>query len=372
MDKKQTANLRNQSCQNESGKSMVEMLGVLALMGLLAILGAKGYNMAMERVASTRILNEVNRRSVVYAQQMMSHTELSELDSSEMPETIEGGYAFSARPLDNAFFTITVENVEKEVCAHMVDLNMKTALRLRVDGQISTGDSQICQKSNGTLEYTFSKLLTPCEDCLDNITTCSSNADCEANYECKNGVCSCAIPCGEACCSSGETCVNGACSVVQGCTSDLDCDNGICFSDGVCGCRSWRDCNEESYCVWQDRTHYTCSGRADIAPGSDTGPFGWMASSVTMRQETAADFCDKYGKSDPTAVEVGISNLDANGSMTPPDFLAWLGQGNYWIQGTDPWGKGSRALIYIHPNKKMNWGSFNLGYFYNKNYALCH
>ena len=58
--------------------------------------------------------------------------------------------------------------------------------------------------------------------------------------------------------------------------------------------------------------------------------------------------------------------------VTTPDFLAWLGAGNYWIQGTDPWGNGSRALIYIHPNKKMNWGSFNLGYFYNKNYALCH
>ncbi len=31
---------------------MVEMLGVLTLMMVLAILGAKGYNMAMERVAS--------------------------------------------------------------------------------------------------------------------------------------------------------------------------------------------------------------------------------------------------------------------------------------------------------------------------------
>lgn len=45
-----------------------------------------------------------------------------------------------------------------------------------------------------------------------------------------------------------------------------------------------------------------------------------MASSVPMRQETVADFCDKYGKSNPMAVEVGILNLDANGLMTPPDF----------------------------------------------------
>lgn len=75
--------------------------------------------------------------------------------------------------MDNTFFAIIVENVEKEVCTHIVDLNMKTALRLCVDGQISTGQSD----SNGMLGYTFSKLLTPCEDCLDNMQSCSFKVD---------------------------------------------------------------------------------------------------------------------------------------------------------------------------------------------------
>lgn len=271
--------------EDESGKSMLEMLGVLILMGLLVILGAKGYNMAMERVASVRILDEVNRRSILYSQQMISSVTISEFDSSELPEAIAGGYTFSARPLADGFFTITVEHVEKEVCEHIIDLNMKSVLRLRVDGQLFTGDKSICPKNNASLEYIFSKFLTPCEDCLEKVQSCASTADCEANYECQNGACYCAILCGEACCPSGQVCVNGACSVTQGGTGDQDCNNGICFSDGICGCRSWHDCNEESYCVWQEK-HYTCSGRADIAPGSDTGPGGWNSGHGWISQKT--------------------------------------------------------------------------------------
>ncbi len=55
---------------------MVEMLGVLALIGLLAILGAKGYDIAMERVNATNIINEVNRRSVIHSQQLLAGSAL--------------------------------------------------------------------------------------------------------------------------------------------------------------------------------------------------------------------------------------------------------------------------------------------------------
>ncbi len=44
---------------------MVEMFDVLALMGLLVILGAKGYDIAMERINAMNIINEINRRSVI-------------------------------------------------------------------------------------------------------------------------------------------------------------------------------------------------------------------------------------------------------------------------------------------------------------------
>ena len=42
---------------NETGRSMVEMLGVLAIIGVLSVGGIAGYNMAMKRYRANEILN---------------------------------------------------------------------------------------------------------------------------------------------------------------------------------------------------------------------------------------------------------------------------------------------------------------------------
>ncbi len=43
--------------KNESGRSMVEMLGVLAIIGVLSIGGMTGYSLAMHRYQAERIFN---------------------------------------------------------------------------------------------------------------------------------------------------------------------------------------------------------------------------------------------------------------------------------------------------------------------------
>ena len=46
---------------NQSGRSMVEMLGVLAIIGVLSIGGIAGYSYAMRRHIANGILNDLNR-----------------------------------------------------------------------------------------------------------------------------------------------------------------------------------------------------------------------------------------------------------------------------------------------------------------------
>lgn len=46
--------------QNERGRSMVEMLGVLAVIGVLSIGGIQGYTFAMNKYRANNILNELN------------------------------------------------------------------------------------------------------------------------------------------------------------------------------------------------------------------------------------------------------------------------------------------------------------------------
>ena len=50
---------------NESGRSMVEMLGVLAIIGVLSVGGIAGYTMAMNRYRSNEIIDMANKLAVV-------------------------------------------------------------------------------------------------------------------------------------------------------------------------------------------------------------------------------------------------------------------------------------------------------------------
>ena len=51
----------------QSGRSMVEMLGVLAVMGILSAAGIAGYNNAMNRHRANELLNEASKRATVVA-----------------------------------------------------------------------------------------------------------------------------------------------------------------------------------------------------------------------------------------------------------------------------------------------------------------
>ena len=50
---------------NETGRSMVEMLGVLAIIGVLSVGGIAGYNMAMTRYRANEVLNTATMMSMM-------------------------------------------------------------------------------------------------------------------------------------------------------------------------------------------------------------------------------------------------------------------------------------------------------------------
>ena len=52
---------------NESGRSMVEMLGVLAIIGVLSIGGIAGYTLAMNRYRANEIMNLASQVAIIAA-----------------------------------------------------------------------------------------------------------------------------------------------------------------------------------------------------------------------------------------------------------------------------------------------------------------
>ena len=57
---------------NERGRSMVEMLGVLAVIGVLSIGGIQGYTYAMNKYRANNVLNEINMTSHQLATTLLS------------------------------------------------------------------------------------------------------------------------------------------------------------------------------------------------------------------------------------------------------------------------------------------------------------
>ena len=87
--------------KNESGRSMVEMLGVLAIIGVLSIGGIAGYTLSMRRHRANQVLDAINKYAlVVYGMCQMQVTQgeilsISECNTMNLPEIAEAGVGIS-------------------------------------------------------------------------------------------------------------------------------------------------------------------------------------------------------------------------------------------------------------------------------------
>ena len=72
---------------NESGRSMVEMLGVLAIIGVLSIGGIAGYTMAMNKYQANEIVNTIIH-GAVYCRTKDYTTQTTIKDYIEVDDTL--------------------------------------------------------------------------------------------------------------------------------------------------------------------------------------------------------------------------------------------------------------------------------------------
>ena len=104
---------------SEWGRSMIEMLGALAIIGILSITGILGYRAAIERYQTNETMDELNKRAIVYAVQVTSDTIEPgvQLSSGEFGDKTMLGYdvaAFSS--WDARYFGVELENVANATC----------------------------------------------------------------------------------------------------------------------------------------------------------------------------------------------------------------------------------------------------------------
>ena len=204
--------MKNNQCNNkinQTGRSMLEILAVLLIMGMLSIAALLGFKYAMDNLKANEILNNVRLAAAV----VLQHEEIlvesdGSIDISEFQKTIS--YDMSAEQVGEEYaFAINVFEVQKGVCDAVIRRADNQYL-IRLDGE----DTTECQDKN-QMQFIFNMD----EACPSN---CPPERCCNKNK----------------CCSEGQTCINGRC------VDENLCDNWD--TQQICGTSTC--CDKDKFC----------------------------------------------------------------------------------------------------------------------------
>lgn len=138
----------------ETGRSMVEMLGVLAVVGVLSIGGIAGYRLAMDKRAANDIMNDTNMAAVLLSQQITNGQEASLNELGETTFDMDYDYDFESEDS----FRVIVYDVPVSVCKQIVRDNWSLPVSVSVNG-VDIDDSSIsgspCDAEGGMVEIAF-------------------------------------------------------------------------------------------------------------------------------------------------------------------------------------------------------------------------
>ena len=144
----------------ENGRSMVEMLGVLAVAGVLSIGGVAGYRYAIDKMNANDIINEVKKRAVTASQQrILGHDiNLSEYGDNGRIKGIHAVTATNDYAGDKGFFALTVSAVPQRVCDEILKQDWAMPVETAVGGVV-VDDDTACAAGDNEMLFAFANTL---------------------------------------------------------------------------------------------------------------------------------------------------------------------------------------------------------------------
>ena len=321
---------RIKSGMTECGRSMVEMLGVLAVMGVLSVGGVAMYTNAMNKYRANEILNEASKRAVMVAGQLLTNPSATTMSLSQFGSNAVAGATFKENAaISNGKITLTFETAPDEsICNQMI---------------AATGTNSAMQVASGCGTITFKADMSKGVTASSEDTACLT-VECGTGASCSNGYCVC---------DNGQTYLGyleEPCSATlnNSCSADSDCEDsyGCCASDGKCYRWDWdtEQCDEDGNNCTMDCATPTkrCTSYADcISLG--TGYYCELGSADNCEQPTYGT-CKEIGNS-KTLTNSQKSTLKAAGFNDETiemsaDYMSW------W--SADDWCKAKgKSLIDI-------------------------
>ena len=223
----------------QAGRSMVEMLGVLAVMAIISMVGVKMYTNAMNKHRANELIYEAQKRATMVASQILSGRN----GLSVAGFTDPAGYIFGAEanPQNANQFNITITGVDSDVCTQMkTAIGEKTPIRhiddnctkLTFNTDLSSKNNNnphVCADNRFTCDTTCCAEDEICNTSIDGTKSCNKLADqsCTSNTWCeKNGYV------GKFCMLTGNyTAANGA--IISGGTCESSTVSAYTFTNNT-------------------------------------------------------------------------------------------------------------------------------------------
>ncbi len=146
--------------KSELGRSMVEMLGVLALVGVLSIAAMAGYSYAVTKWKANETLSEIGQRAMEESLFLMKPSTEAVLGMA-LPETDFGptsslGYAVQAfvSEVNEDYFEIVLQNIPSNVCAQLVR-DDEISIGIFVGETLASGEPSLCGEEETAPEMSF-------------------------------------------------------------------------------------------------------------------------------------------------------------------------------------------------------------------------
>ncbi len=159
-----------QNYTNENGRSMVEMLGVLAVIGVLSIGGIQGYTYAMNKYRANGILNELNIASHQLATALLTKEtaelelslgnpyDLGRISSAEYTFNYGCGNGLSEEDcgIDETGYWMTISGIPDNICNQMLSMgeHMPYLAERELNGNI-IANGATCAEENNEITFLF-------------------------------------------------------------------------------------------------------------------------------------------------------------------------------------------------------------------------
>ncbi len=264
--------------KNESGRSMVEMLGTLAIIGVLSIGGIAGYSYGMDKYRANETVNDIMLRTTDLLTQATQGQETLSLTEWEKEDPIypisNAGYANDGSVILDA--GTETNPIPKRVCEMIFDAVFPHTVQ--IDTNAVRGVSNVACGENNIMTFYFDPTGTGPATC-------------------------------EPACENGEVCDNGTCfktgpawewpnKIGVSCTTDEECQIG--YTGTSCSYCYKQQCvqntnNNYSSCTLADGNEGMCVyGRCEPKGCTDTnnictGKYQYCASPNTSANEAFPD-----------------------------------------------------------------------------------